>query len=139
LVVYKSTALTNDVGSIDLGPGDTLTHTLNFDVSDYFAINNIVLTDTMSDGQHFDAGFTPTLVINGNTYSLTANDINSANYTVACNYTGAVADGAPCDIANPLMARTTVVTFRVSDEIITRDRMDAWFGAVSTLPLAPLL
>lgn len=121
LVVYKSTALTNDVGSVDLGPGDTLTHTLNFDVSDYFAINNIVLTDTISDGQHFDAGFTPTLVINGNTYSLTANDINSANYTVACNYTGAIADGAPCDIANPPDGTgTTVVTFRVSDEIVTR-------------------
>jgi len=41
--------------------GDTLKYTLNFQVSDYFALQGLNISDILSDGQEFDASFTPTL------------------------------------------------------------------------------
>ncbi len=41
--------------------GDTIEYTLNFQVSDFFALSDFDITDVISDGQEFDATFTPTL------------------------------------------------------------------------------
>ena len=41
-------------------PGDTLEYTLQFQVSDYFAFQNVFFKDVISDGQHWDTTFTPT-------------------------------------------------------------------------------
>jgi len=41
--------------------GDLVEYTLNFQVSDFFALGDLTLTDLLSDGQEFDASFTPTI------------------------------------------------------------------------------
>ena len=41
--------------------GDIVEYRLEFQVSDFFALNGFVLTDTLSDGQAIDPSFTPTL------------------------------------------------------------------------------
>lgn len=41
--------------------GDTLRYTLRFQVSDFFALQNLDIADVLSDGQEFDASFTPTI------------------------------------------------------------------------------
>ena len=47
----------------DGGPGDTLEYTIVFQVSDFFALQSLVVSDVISDGQRFDTTFTPTLLI----------------------------------------------------------------------------
>ncbi|NTU78639.1 MAG: hypothetical protein HGA45_04415 [Chloroflexales bacterium] len=39
-----------------LSPGDTLEYTLNFQISDYFSFDTIVISDTLSDGQRYLPG-----------------------------------------------------------------------------------
>ncbi|MBI4762444.1 MAG: sortase [Chloroflexota bacterium] len=114
IAIQKSVSV---VGGGDPAPGKYLEYTLNFQISDFFAFNGVVITDVISDGQHFAPGFTPTLQINGNTYTLSAAGFNAANYDVACHYTGA---GAECESNTPPINGTTTLIFRVSDEIITR-------------------
>ncbi|MEZ0397354.1 MAG: sortase [Anaerolineales bacterium] len=118
----KSIAIQKNVNVIGGGnpaPGKYLEYTLDFQVSDFFAFDNIVITDVISDGQHFDSSFTPTLQINGNTYTLAASGFAAANYDVVCNYTGG--PGPECTGDDPAANDgATTLTFRVSSEIITR-------------------
>lgn len=37
-------------------PGDTITYTLDFQISDYLQMNKLVVTDLLSDGQHYVPG-----------------------------------------------------------------------------------
>lgn len=100
------------VGGGQPAPGAVLEYTLDVQISDFFVFDQVTLTDTISDGQRFDTTFTPTLQIIGNPASYNSSGaFNAANYTVAPNYTPA--DPAPND-------GTTTITFRVSDEMITR-------------------
>ena len=108
IAIQKSVANRTDATNT---PGDVLEYTLAFQVSDFFAFNGVTLTDIFSDGQRFDATFTPTLSIAGNTFSLPAAGMAPANFTVVPNYTPA--SPAPND-------GTTTITFRVSDEIVSR-------------------
>jgi fimbrial isopeptide formation D2 family protein/uncharacterized repeat protein (TIGR01451 family) len=118
----KSIAIQKSVSVVGGGipkPGAVLQYTLNFQVSDFFAFQNISITDIISDGQHFDSSFTPTLQINGNTYVLPAAGMNANNVDVACNYTGG--PGPECDSDDPAANDgTTTITFDVSPEIIAR-------------------
>jgi uncharacterized repeat protein (TIGR01451 family)/fimbrial isopeptide formation D2 family protein len=118
----KSIAIQKSVSVVGGGtpkPGAVLAYTLNFQVSDFFAFQNISITDLISDGQHFDPSFTPTMQINGNTYTLPAAGMNPNNVDVACNYTGG--PGPECDSDNPAANDgTTTITFDVSPEIIAR-------------------
>ncbi len=88
----KSIAIQKGVTVVGGGipaPGKTLEYTLNFQVSDYFAFNDVVITDIISDGQHFDPNFAPTLSVNGNGFVSATSALNAANFTVSCNYSGA--------------------------------------------------
>lgn len=58
--IQKSVVIVDDVGPTGLSPGDTLQYRLDLQVSDYFAFNNVVLTDVLGDGQIFDSTFEPT-------------------------------------------------------------------------------
>ena len=53
--------------------GDTIEYQLNFQVSDYFALNNVTLEDILSDGQELDSSFTPRISFqqqaNGNNFT----------------------------------------------------------------------
>src|SRR5581483_1773145 len=49
IAIQKSVQnLTDSVNS----PGDVLEYTLDFQISDFFAFQNLVIDDTFSDGQH---------------------------------------------------------------------------------------
>jgi len=98
-------------------PGDDIQISLAFQVSDYFAFDAVVLTDTLSDGLHFYAydsanpagGMTPTLQLNGNQYVLGISSMNSSNYTVDTSQIG-VTNGTG----------ETLLTFDISNELTTR-------------------
>ncbi len=108
-------------------PGDIFEYQLSFQVSDYFAFDTISVTDTISDGQHVLAGFTPTLQINGNGYNLSTASVSAANLDVSCNYTGG--PGAECTSNNPVgNDGTTRIIVRVSDEIIVRGENGRMIG-----------
>jgi len=52
--------------------GDLIEYTLNFQVSDYFALDNFNVADILSDGQEFDATFTPTLTFTQKSQTFTS-------------------------------------------------------------------
>jgi len=63
--------------------GDTIEYTLYFQVSDYFALQDLDITDLMSDGQEFDASFTPTLSFTQKSQSFSAAAFDPANVAVS--------------------------------------------------------
>lgn len=91
-------ALQKDVAVADtLAPLGHLTWTIDGQVSNYFDVTNIVVTDVLSDGQHWNTGVTPTITVTegGHTYS---EQLTAGDYTVDAR----AADG------------TTTTTFNVS-------------------------
>lgn len=98
-------------------PGRTLVYTLEVQVSDFFAFDGLTLTDVISDGQSFDAGFVPQMSVNGNGFSLGA--ANMAAYAVLPNKD--LTDGPPPPPAeNPATDGTTTLTFNISTELSLR-------------------
>ncbi len=95
--------------------GTTLIYTLSIQISDYFAIEDLVITDTLSDGQHFDTGFVPQVTVyeHGNTLASAA--MNAANYTETRFWTG-----GPNPPFTPAPDGTTEMEFRISDELALR-------------------
>ena len=65
VVTAKSIAIQKGVELISPAaqPGGTLKYTLDGQVSNYFEMKDLVVTDTLGDGQTFKAGFTPTLKV----------------------------------------------------------------------------
>ncbi len=91
IAIQKSVAVAIDTGGAGPTPGDTLEYTLAIQVSDYFAMQNLVLTDILSDGQRRDAGFAPTLTIAEHSGGASATaPMNAANvsFVVATGTTG---------------------------------------------------
>ncbi|NBU41152.1 MAG: DUF11 domain-containing protein, partial [Planctomycetia bacterium] len=68
--------------------GDLIEYTLNFQVSDYFALENFDVADVLSDGQEFDATFTPTLTYTQKTQTFTSQPFSSGNVAVAVQPNG---------------------------------------------------
>ena len=68
--------------------GDLIEYTLNFQVSDYFALENFNVADVLSDGQEFDATFTPTLTFTQKSETFTAQPFDNANYSAAVQANG---------------------------------------------------
>ncbi len=52
-ITAKCLAIQKSVNRISTVPGDTLTYTLRFQVSDYFTIGKMVVRDVLADGQTF--------------------------------------------------------------------------------------
>ncbi|MGD0610469.1 MAG: sortase [Anaerolineales bacterium] len=124
LALQKTAAV---VSSGTLKPGAIILNTLTFQVSDYFAFDNLTLLDIVSDGQHFinDSAHLPTLVINGHGYTLGAPTpviFDPTNYSVDCYYSG---PGSECTTSHPSNSGnldqfgTTQLTFDITDEIKT--------------------
>ncbi|NWF65548.1 MAG: isopeptide-forming domain-containing fimbrial protein, partial [Chloroflexi bacterium] len=115
ILIDKSIATQKSVSVVGGGqpaPGAVLEYVVDVQISDFFVFDQVTLTDIISDGQRFDTTFTPTLQIIGNPASLNSSGgFNAANYTVSPNYT-------PADL--PPNDGTTTITFRISDEMITR-------------------
>jgi uncharacterized repeat protein (TIGR01451 family) len=99
-------------------PGDTITYTLNFQISDYLQMDNLVINDLLSDGQHYVAN-SAILSVSDKTGSLPA-------VTVPATYVNAVTNAYPCPGATPwpfpggggLPHIGTTVTFSVSAALI---------------------
>jgi RHS repeat-associated protein/uncharacterized repeat protein (TIGR01451 family) len=126
LAAQQSVAVVNDTGYAGATPGDTLEYTMSVQVSDFFSFDQVVLGDRLSDGQRFDASFTPTLQVNGNGYTLAAQAFNSSNYTVTPRYSTPPGDGNPADGTDG----TTGLAFRVSDEVVTRGQNGRLLGGL---------
>ncbi len=125
----KSIAVQKGVSNITKGggaigtnnnPGDILEYTLDIQVSDFFAFDTTTVTDIISDGQHFDASFTPTLLVNGNSFDLAELAFSDSNYTVLQDFTGATA-APPVLLVDPApYTGLSTISFNVSQEMITR-------------------
>ena len=125
LAIQKSVAnITDGVNS----PGDVMDYTLEFQISDFFAFDQVIVTDVLSDGQHFDPSFDPTLAVDGNGYSLGSANFNSANYTVDLSKIDLTDGPPPGTTENPATDGTTRLLFRVSDEIVTRGQNGRMIG-----------
>jgi uncharacterized repeat protein (TIGR01451 family) len=62
----KSIAIqvTDNIGPNGLLPGQTITYTIHFQISDYFDIDNLVINNILGDGMTLVPGTTPVLTIN---------------------------------------------------------------------------
>ncbi len=119
IAIQKDVTIAVDNNASGVSPGDVLEYTLRLQVSDFFAFDSVVVTDVISDGQHFDPSFTPTLQVNGNGHALAESPFNINNYSIVCNYTGG--PGSECTSDNPgTNDGTTTILLDISDEIITR-------------------
>jgi hypothetical protein len=138
VATQKSVQVVTDVGSPGPSRGDTLQYTINFQVSDFFALQNLVAADVLSDGQSFDSTFTPTInftqhgvpvsgAFPSGTFSASRDTVTTGQTTVAFNVSQALADlglssgtdvlggsvSGPGDIHNPPLGATTgTITFR---------------------------
>jgi uncharacterized repeat protein (TIGR01451 family)/fimbrial isopeptide formation D2 family protein len=94
--------------------GDLIEYTLNFQVSDYFALGNFDITDVMSDGQEFDATFTPTLTYTQQSESYSAAPFDPANVRVTVNDPG---DGTT-DVVFDVSAQLAALRGSVDGELL---------------------
>ncbi len=107
IATQKSVAV---VGGGEAVAGATLEYTIEFQISDYFDFESIIIDDNFTDGQRFDTNFDPTLTINGNGGNTTTGDFDTDNFTVNLNSDGAGPDEGDTDLQ-----------FRISDELIDRN------------------
>ncbi|MEO0949503.1 MAG: hypothetical protein AAFY11_15440, partial [Cyanobacteria bacterium J06641_5] len=91
-------------------PGDILEYTLEFQISDFFALGNLVIEDIFSDGQELNTAFVPTLVLNERGSN------SSSTFDLGSTFT--------LSGINPADGSTTI-TFDISQELI-----DAGFDGV---------
>ena len=88
ILVRKSVAIDQDTGATGYTPGDILRYTLDFQVSDYFAFDNVILTDVIGDGVHLVETSAPTLELTSSSGMASAG-FDLANYNIFNNWTGA--------------------------------------------------
>jgi uncharacterized repeat protein (TIGR01451 family)/fimbrial isopeptide formation D2 family protein len=84
--------------------GDLIEYTLNFQVSDFFALDDFNIADVLSDGQAFDATFTPTLTFTQQSESYTAAAFDAANVVVTVNDPGDGTTDVVFDVSAQLAA-----------------------------------
>jgi len=101
VTLVKVGAISADTAPAGLSPGDTVAYELIGDVSDYFTVGNLTVTDTLGDGQTFLGSFTPTVALQSNGTTVPATVFLGSEFTVASKGT----DGR------------TPITFRLSDAI----------------------
>ncbi len=90
LAIQKSVSVIQGPNTAGTSPGDTLEWTLNFQVSDFFTFDSLVIEDVLSDGQSIDPSFTPTLSFDDPEGSTSGFDLS--------DYVTEVVDDAPaCD------------------------------------------
>jgi fimbrial isopeptide formation D2 family protein/uncharacterized repeat protein (TIGR01451 family) len=77
--LYTTKSITNTTtGGATAKPGDTLTHTLIYDISDYFSFDDLQITDTLSDGQTYINGSLQVTVFEGSATGVTRNQTQLA-------------------------------------------------------------
>lgn len=83
VALQKSGAIVGDTGPAGLTPGDTVEYTLSGQVSDYFTVGALTVTDTLGDGQTYLASFTPTVALHSNGTTVAATTFQPGEWTVA--------------------------------------------------------
>jgi len=106
LAIQKSVELWIDPQGNGISPADTLRYTVNFQVSDYFSMDNMTVTDNVTDGQALDISFIPTL------------SVTRGGVTVADNFTTANYPWVAFDNTTGPLAGITTIDFRVSQQLI---------------------
>ncbi|MBL8063022.1 MAG: S-layer homology domain-containing protein [Anaerolineales bacterium] len=76
IAVQKSITIETDNGAAGYTPGDVLKYTLEFQISDYFTVGDLVLTDVLTDGQRFDDSGTNTPIFSVSDRNTTLTDID---------------------------------------------------------------
>lgn len=107
IATQKSQIIFDDLGAPGLGPGDTIRYTVDVQVSDYFRLGSVVLSDTLSDGQKFLPG-NATLSVIERGIAVPGNLFAPANVTAN----------------RDSVTGTTALTFRISDELVSRGETD---------------
>lgn len=123
LAVQKGVSLQNDVEGNGITPGDTLSYTLSFQISDFTDFSAITLTDVLGNGLEVDTSFGPTFSFNENG----VNTAGSFGLTSAANnpFTGNVTQ-------TDLGGGVTQLVFDVSQELIDRGQDGVLAGDVAT-------
>lgn len=99
VATQKAATVVTDTGTPGPSPGDTIEYVIDFQISDYFAFQNFVVSDVFSAGQAVTG--TPTLAVtDGHTGGAPEAAFAGANFTL-----------------NPV---TRQLEFRVSDELVAR-------------------
>ncbi|PRP84198.1 adhesin-like protein [Planoprotostelium fungivorum] len=75
LVHIRSLAIQKYVSKSNTRPYQVNNFTLNFQISDYFTFNSLVIVDTLNDGHNVTDGITPVMVLFGRSYDM--NDFTS--------------------------------------------------------------
>ena len=105
VAIQKSVTIVSDVGNPGPSPGDVLEYSLEFQVSDFFAFNNLRIEyDVLSDGQRVDPSFTPTLSVTENGVT-TSGPFSLANYSVTVDSPGTGTSQLFFDISGELVTR----------------------------------
>ncbi len=134
--IQKSNSIDIDNGNAGYTPGDIIEYTLEFQISDFFILDDVDIQDIVNDGVHIlEPGHPnfapPTLAINSGV-TTTSGPIDSANYSITNNWTGAVP-------VPPSPDGTTILDVDVSGELATRSLNTALFGGcVSPNPAQPI-
>ena len=104
------------VGGGPVEQGSVLQYTINFEVSDYFAFNQLNIGDLLPDGVRFDQSFTPTLSITQHTGNSATAGFNPTNYLSPPPGSYNSTDG------------TQTLNFAVSNELISRNQSGDLLG-----------
>jgi large repetitive protein len=107
--------------------GDTLEYTLNFQVSDYFALSDFILADVLTDGQEFDASFTPTITYTQKSQTFTST-FDSANFSAVVQ-----ADGST-NVDFDVSAQVDDLGLVTDGKLVGAGIPDSGTGSPSTLP-----
>lgn len=83
LALRKGGAVVIDTSPAGLSPGDTVEYSLTGEVSDYFTLGNLTVTDTLGDGQTFLGSLTPTLALQSNGQTVAASSFLGSEFTQA--------------------------------------------------------
>lgn len=104
LAIQKGVTIAVDTGAAGPSPGDTLEYTLDVQVSDYFAFQNLVVTDVLTDGQRHD-GTSPRLSVIAHAGGSADAAMDAANFSF---------------VVDTVVTGETTATFSVSQELIAR-------------------
>ncbi len=109
IAIQKDAAVVVDVPAPGTSPGDTVEYTLDFQISDYYTYGDLIVTDTIRDGQDFLLSFTPTFdlwdrngnvvgsFVAGSTYTFTDNDAVNGTETLEFNVSQALINAGAAD------------------------------------------
>ncbi len=126
IAVQKSVAIVSNEGPAGASPGDVLEYTIDFQVSDYFAFNNLSLQDMFSDGQRLDASFTPTLTLSQEGVDLTSG--GAWSFVLGDSYSATL--NADNDPTTPATDGGTTLGFDLSEIMRDNGQSGALYGGL---------